>query len=599
MPSTSPGSSQRLKFKRLFRKRRKQAETIGALAEDQFERNLIKKIGRLVAVRRFVFVWLALIAVLIGSVVMQTRALSGYYQSLQPVAGGIYQEGIVGTYSNANPLYVTGQVNDAVSKLVFASLFKYDEDNRLKGDLAEGFTVDRTGTTYTVRLKPNLRWHDGKPLTAEDVVFTYKTIQNPDAQSPLNPSWLGVVVDAPDRRTVTFKLSNPLSSFQHSLTTGIIPKHSFEGSQPDNYRSLPFNTVEPIGAGPYRFKTIEVNGNSPSTRQEEIELVPFEDYHGGVAAIASFVIHTYPDQQTMISDFEEQDISAMVGLQELPRHLESDDTVKATAMPLTAANMVFFRTTEGVLADKAVRQALVGGTDIPALTEKLPPPILPVRAPLLPGTPGYDPALRQLEMGADKANELLDGQGWQRRADGIRAKDGKPLVFKLYAQNTAEYTTVTQGLKSQWKKLGADVQVFLQSDADLRSTVASHSYDALLYGISLGVDPDVFVYWHSSQADVRSASRLNLSEYKSTVADAALADSRTRSDPGLRSAKYKPFLQAWQQDAPAMGLYQPRFLYVTRDEVYNLKDRTLTTDTDRFNNVNQWMVRRERRAITE
>jgi peptide/nickel transport system substrate-binding protein len=261
--------------------------------------------------------------------------------------------------------------------------------------------------------------------------------------------------------------------------------------------------------------------------------------------------------------------------------------------------MVFFKTTTGVLADKTVRQALVGGADVEALTSGLQKPVLPVRSPLLPSTPGYDPTLQQLKHGSDASSALLEAQGWKRRPDGTREKDGVPLSFKLYAQDTDEYNQVTGKLKEQWKRIGADVQVYSQADADLRSTVASHSYDALLYGISLGVDPDMFVYWHSSQADVRSPSRLNLSEYSSAAADSALEDGRTRENPVLRTIKYRPFLQAWQQDAPALGLYQPRFLYVTHGQVHGLKDRTLTADTDRFNNVNEWMIRKVPQNIVE
>jgi peptide/nickel transport system substrate-binding protein len=175
---------------------------------------------------------------------------------------------------------------------------------------------------------------------------------------------------------------------------------------------------------------------------------------------------------------------------------------------------------------------------------------------------------------------------------GHRTKAGKALVFKLYAEDSSENAIVTRRLQQQWKKIGVDAQVFLQSDADLPTTVANHSYDALLYGISLGVDPDEYVYWHSKQADVRSPSRLNFSEYSSAIGDSALEAGRTRTDLTLRSIKYQPFLQAWQQDAPALGLYQPYFTYVTRGQVYGFSERTLTQATDRFNTVQDWMVRR-------
>ncbi|HET6924660.1 MAG TPA: hypothetical protein VFH39_02415, partial [Candidatus Saccharimonadales bacterium] len=173
---------------------------------------------------------------------------------------------------------------------------------------------------------------------------------------------------------------------------------------------------------------------------------------------------------------------------------------------------------------------------------------------------------------------------------GLRSKQGAPLSFTMYASDTAEHRLVAGMLKRQWRQVGVDCQTVFQSDDDLSSTVATHSYDALLYGISIGVDPDVYVYWDSSQTDPRS-TRLNFSMYKSGTADTALEAGRTRQDPVLRAVKYKSFLQAWQQDAPAVGLYQPRFLYLTNEKVYGLDAVSINTDTDRFNNVVNWEVR--------
>jgi peptide/nickel transport system substrate-binding protein len=124
--------------------------------------------------------------------------------------------------------------------------------------------------------------------------------------------------------------------------------------------------------------------------------------------------------------------------------------------------------------------------------------------------------------------------------------------------------------------------------------LASHRYDALLHGITIGTDPDVFAYWHSSQFDVRSANRYNFSEYKSDAADNALQAGRSRVDPALRAIKYQPFLDAWQKDAPALGLYQPRYLYLTRGEVFGLKEHAVNTGVDRLANVDDWMIRTAR-----
>jgi peptide/nickel transport system substrate-binding protein len=150
---------------------------------------------------------------------------------------------------------------------------------------------------------------------------------------------------------------------------------------------------------------------------------------------------------------------------------------------------------------------------------------------------------------------------------------------------------VTRNLQKQWAAAGVRLTVRLLGSDDFQSALTNHSYDAILNGISIGTDPDVFVYWDSSQADVRSSQRLNLSEYKNTTADTALEAGRTRLDPALRVIKYKPFLQAWQQDAPAVGLYQPRYLYLTNGPVAGLTQRPINSPTDRFEDVQDWMIR--------
>jgi peptide/nickel transport system substrate-binding protein len=589
----------KLRFRRGFRLRKRQVEGIGQQAEVQLERNFIRRLGRLAQVRRFVAGWVVLLLLLSSAVIVQTRALTGYYQTQQPIPGGIYSEGIVGAFTNANPLYASGQVDDAVSQLIFSGLFKYDDQNHLVGDLADSWSVDPTNEIYTVHLRPNLTWQDGKPLTANDVVFTYQTIQNPDAQSPLNVSWQNVSITATDTHTVVFKLPNPLSSFIYSLTTGIIPQHILGKIPTEQLRAADFNTTRPIGSGPFQIQALEVIGDTPQNRQEEIQLKPFEHYYAGKPKITTFIVHSFRSEDLMIKSFKSQDINAMVGLSNVPAGLGNNTSVEKYSMPLTAANMVFFKTSTGVLSDAKVRQALVAGADTQQVLQKLGYQAKPVNEPLLIGQLGYNPAYQQSSYNFAQASKLLDQDKWTMGSDGIRYKGGVPLTFGLYTLDDAEYSKVANTLKDQWRKLGVDVNVYLEQNSDMQGTLSSHNYDALLYGISIGIDPDVFVYWDSSQADVRSNSRLNFSEYSSPVADAALEAGRTRTKPDLRTIKYQPFLQSWQQDAPALGLYQTRFLYITRGQVFGLKEHTLNVDTDRYDNVQNWMIRQSLQNVAK
>ncbi|MEK7561593.1 MAG: ABC transporter substrate-binding protein, partial [Patescibacteria group bacterium] len=248
------------RWRRDFHKSRRGAVELGQQADQQIEKLLLRRFDRLLSVRRFVFLWIALFVALILWTFFQSRGLSAYYQSLQPVPGGIYSEGINGTFTNANPLYASSAPDRAASRLVFAGLFKYDNGNNLVGDLAQDFVLGPAPTHYTVHLKKNLTWHDGQPLTARDVVFTFNTIKNIESQTSLYNAWKDIAVAAPDDYTVTFDLPTPLSSFPHSMTAGIIPAHLLKNIPAAGLRSAPFNAA-PVGAGPFIWKYVEVLGS--------------------------------------------------------------------------------------------------------------------------------------------------------------------------------------------------------------------------------------------------------------------------------------------------------------------------------------------------
>lgn len=580
-----------LRIRRVLRRKQRQVEAVTEAAEKQFDRNLIGRFDRLVQVRRFAFGWFVLVLLATGCTIAQTLDLSGYYQSVQPVPGGIYNEGIVGTYSNANPIFATGSVDIAVSRLIFAGLLKYDDQNQLVGDLARSYSVDATGKHYTFQLRPNLKWQDGKPLTAQDVAFTYRLIQNPDTQSPLLAGWQNITVGAPNPSTVTFDLPNAFSAFPYSLVTGILPEHLLADVPATQLRSADFNTTEPVGAGPFAWQALQANTTTdPAKSLSLIELKPFGGYAGGKPKLSGFVLHAYGSEEQLISAFQRRDVNAMAGLNSVPSKVEHASDVTVNRFPSTAAVMTFFKTSSGVLADAQVRQALVKGADTAAVIKQLGYVTKPVKEPFLLGQLGYDPQYEQSGYNVAAANAALDAAGWVHGTNGMRSKNGQALAFHLYAEDTPENRRTAKLLSADWAKLGVNVTPVIQNLTDFQTTLEFHTYDALLYGISIGVDPDVYAYWDSSQADIRSNSRLNFSEYKSATADSALESGRTRLDTALRTVKYRAFLQAWQTDAPALGLYQPRFLYITRSQVYGLNEHTLNTDSDRYESISEWQI---------
>lgn len=592
--------SNRLRMRRRYRSRRKQVEGIGVIAEEQLEALFFKRMNRLVRVRRFVIGWILLLVLLGGTVGLQLRSLGAYYQQLRPAAGGTYIEGMVGSFSNASPLYATGLVDTTVSKLVFAGLLKNDSNNRLIGDLAESWDIANEGKLYTVKLRPNLKWHDGRELTAEDVAFTFQTIQNPDTKSPMFFAWQNVVIKVVDKQTVTFELPSTLAPFIYSLTTGIVPKHKLEAIKPVQLRSASFNTSQPVGAGPFTWSSVEIVDNSSGTNQHNIGLKSFADYHNGAPKLQQFIIKTYANEDELFSSFKKQEINALVGLDRVPEMISQDQKINTFGIPLTAETLVFLRTDSELLGDIKLRQALVQATNVPVIVSGLSYPAIVADGPLLRGQLGYNADLRQLPANIEQSKKLLDESGWKLEPGAsTRSKDSKKLSIKLYAPNNPDYSYVTQQIQKAWREVGVEVTVTLPGSEDLQSIINRREYDVLVYGISIGADPDVFAYWHSTQADLRSPSRLNFSNYKSTAADKALEAGRTRIGTDLRAAKYIPFLQSWRNDAPAIALYQPRFLYVTRGDLFNFDNKIMNSASERFSNVHEWMIRQDRTLKSE
>lgn len=579
-------------FKRRLNRQQRQFEDMSLQAEQSIERHVYKRFDRLMPVRNFVIGWVGLVVLLIAAVVAQNIGLSSYYQTLTPTPGGIFIEGSQGIYSNANPIYATTDPDNTISSLIFAGLFKNGPDGSLLPNLASSYSVDTTGKVYTVHLKPNLTWQDGVPLTSKDVAFTINTIENPDADSPLFSSWSGVSVTTPNPMTVVFKLPDVLASFPYELTVGIIPQHILGNIPVSSLSSNDFNSIHPVGAGPFAWQSIVVNNASDPDNQEiQITLKPFANYNGGAPKIDQFIEQVYASQDQLVNDFKSKNITAMEAVTPPPDSVQAAKNVYKTNFLLRAENMVFFKTTAGVLADQQVRNALVDGANVPAIIAKLGYSTVPVVEPLLKGQLGYNPSYAQSNYDPTVANQILQKDGWALNSKGLRFKQNQTLTFTITAADTVENQQVTQALINQWKKIGASVNVQLMQPNDFSQAVSTHDYDSILTSISIGKDPDVFVYWDSSQADIRSAYRLNLSEFSNSTADLALEGGRTRLLPALRVAKYQPFLAAWQQQSPSLGLYQPRLLYLSHVPINNLDISTLTNASDRFYNVQNWEVK--------
>ncbi|HEY1645545.1 MAG TPA: ABC transporter substrate-binding protein, partial [Candidatus Saccharimonadales bacterium] len=345
----------KLRFRRRLHQGELKAGDLSQQAEIGIERYFYRRVGRLYKVRRFVSGWLILLIVAIFATAGQTYLLSGYFQTLRPVPGGIYNEGVIGTFSTANPIYAVSDIDTTISRLIFSSLLTYNSDNQLVGELASSYSANALGNVYTVHLKPNLVWQDGQPLTSKDVVFTYDLIENPNAQSPLFNSWQGVQVTADGPLTVVFNLPNTLASFPEQLTGGILPEHLLANIPATEMRSATFNSSDPIGSGPFRWQDLSVSGNNPDNAEEQIALVPFNRFVNGKPKLDEFVVYAYASQSQLINAFSSGQLTGAEGLDEVPASITGMKNLQVHDLILTAGVYTFFKDSTGVLSNQAVR----------------------------------------------------------------------------------------------------------------------------------------------------------------------------------------------------------------------------------------------------
>jgi peptide/nickel transport system substrate-binding protein len=551
---------------------------------------LVQRAATLRQARRHVIGWLVLVGLLSGISMWQTMVGAAEYSAQIPLEGGIFTEGTFGTVDNVNPIFAATSAERSISRLVFANLVTYDNQGDLVGELASSWWPENDGKTFMLKLRENAKWQDGMPVTADDVVFTFNLIKNADTRSPLYASWRNIGVEKVDDGTVRFSLPAPLAAFPNSLAIGILPKHTLDGIEPAQLRADPFNRAPTVGDGPFTFQDLRAADLAQAHFIARLRANP--TYVLGKPKLDGFQVHAYKDREDLTKALRAQEVAAAADLTSTElKTLVNEDYVHINA-PLYNGTYAFLNNASPILKDPKVRQALQLATDHAAIVKLYDGAVQNLDGPLLPTQLGYRADTHQPNADLDKAKALLDSAGWVQAGQGSRRlKDGQPLKLQLATVSSGNYPPLAQEIMRQWSKIGVEFDSALVRAEDIQQTVIfPRAYDVLLYEIVIGRDPDVYAYWHSSQATERG---FNLSNYKSGKVDDALDGGRTRLTPALREAKYHLFAQQWLADAPAIGLYRSMVTYVQNKNVVTFTAHPLVDPTDRYFNVRYWAAGRD------
>lgn len=546
---------------------------------------IVKRWKNIRQVRQAVILWVLAVGLLIAGAGVQLLWYRQGYETTAAATAGTYAEAVLGPINTLNPLYASTSAEESLNKLLFSSLLTYDTTGTINTDLARTFTIGEEGKTYDVALKQGLRWHDGRALTADDVIFTVGLIKDPATRSVYSAGWNDVTIKKLDDLTVRFTLQSTYASFPHALMFPVLPKHILADVPAASIRESDFGS-HPIGSGPFQLRLVQ--DVDTTAGRKIVHLVRNTTYHEGGAKLARIQLHTYPNRESILRALQTGEVSAAADLTYDDTQSLPGERFNKASEPINSGVYALFNTKGTILSDKAVRQALQVGTDTSELRKGLagehPALDLPFLKGQLTGAPTV-PAPDQ-----KRAAELLDGAGWKLDGD-VRKKDGVELKLDVSTTKDPNYERALESLVGQWRKLGVLTETQVVSTDDVtqsfvQTVLQPRNFDVLLYQLTIGADPDVYAYWHSSQS---VASGFNFSSYSSVLADDALASARVRLDPELRTAKYVSFARQWVEDAPALGLYQSTVQYVSGKSVttFNPHNRFVTAK-DRYADVVYW-----------
>ncbi|MBI4137673.1 MAG: peptide ABC transporter substrate-binding protein [Candidatus Sungbacteria bacterium] len=527
------------------------------------------------------------------------RTYLGFTHPVPKIAGS-YTEGVLGEPRVINPLYNTQDVERDISRLVYAGLISYDEHGKVIMDIAERLDVSEDGRQYDAILKPNVRWHDGATLDADDIVFTVRTIQNPQYKSPLRPNWQGVAAEVVDQRTVRFTLRSAYAPFVENLTIGILPKHVWERI-PADQALLHERNLKPIGSGPYAFSSF--------TKNREGSIVSYDvarnpHYHGEGPYLKRIRMVFFRKNEDMVAAWRRgsiQGFSPAIGV--LAHEIQTRKSVRQVlAMPRVFG--IFFNLNErngSIVQDRRVREAIAAAIDRSQITDPLAGySAEPIESPFSwingeifsaeDASHPYDP---------DAARKLLEQAGWQDRdGDGIREKSAPSKTLKEPGQKDAPLrVTLTTSdwpdlgraadlIGRQLRDVGIEIVVEKKPFAELESSVIrSRNFEILLFGQVYGYEPDPFAFWHSSQA---KDPGLNIATYSNKKADQLLEEARTLNERSKRNEKYRAIQELILTDLPAVFLYAQSYSYILPQDIEGASLLRISLPADRFNRVHQW-----------
>jgi len=467
-----------------------------------------------------------------------------------PEPGGTLIDAMAGEPSGLIAMIAGESAASAIASNIFNSLLKYDKNLELQGELAESWKVSQDQKTITFKLKPNMKWADGAPLTSADVLFTWKVVTDDKTRTPYGSDYK-LVVNAETPDALTFRVTYPqphAPALDSWAGLQILPKHILQGQD--------INTTtfarHPIGSHYYKLEDWR-NG-------ERISLVRNPNATQGQARIERLVSRFIPDSASQFLELLANNIDFMnLNPIQYARIFPSrPDLSKKIALYKELGNnytYLGFNLKHKPFDDIRVRQAINYAIDKQELIDGV---LLglgePVASPYKPGTRWANSSLQPYRYEPEKALKLLRDAGFEDHdGDGILDRNGKPLAFEILTNQNKQREMSAVLIQRRLKEIGIDVTIrVLEWASFLGRFIKTGEFDAVVLGWSLSLDPDQYSIWHSSQ---QAPGQFNFIGYSNPRVDKLLEQGRLELDPEKRMKIYHEFAHILQEDSPIVYLY--------------------------------------------
>lgn len=514
-----------------------------------------------------------------------------------PAHGGRDIEGVVGTPRFINPLLALSDADKDLTAVVYSGLMRRDATGEIIPDLAEGYSISDDGLSYTFTLKDDITFHDGKKVTAADVVYTIEAIKDPLIKSPKKVNWDGVTVTSPDEKTVTFTLKQRYASFLDNTTLGILPKHLWKDISAEQF-SLSTLNIHPIGTGPFEITKMSQDGSGIPTMYE---LEAFSDFVLGKPYLDVLVFRFYAKETDLINAFRSGEVTAInsISPEQAVTLSKQNIAIKSAILPRVfglyldpSQNKLFADTTVVSALELAIPKQQIVTTVLNGYGTPIDSPIPPMLLTREPGAAVIDQDLEKAAALLKKAGWVKnDLGGWEKKTGTGKKAATTTLAFSISTSDTPELKDAANQIKDALTSFGVavDVKVF-EMGALNQNVIRPRKFEALFFGQVINHDTDLFAFWHSSQ---RNDPGLNIAQYASARADKALETASGTLDAVKRAALYETFEAEVQKDKPAIFIYSPEFIYATRGSIKNNDVSHIATASDRFASVWTWYQNEE------